>query len=163
MIKMYNAEVLSKFPVVQHFPFGSLFRWDPDPEAVRPPESVHTSNQPRRDDTASRSRNSAIMRSPLQDSTKAPWADPRLGNINQMGETQAPRMTRRQAPLISTNPRIASHVLASIQKPLSTVGIDDCADAKPHTISSAQPSRAENGKNSDGQSMPPPTKAPWAK
>ncbi|KAL2266065.1 hypothetical protein VTJ83DRAFT_5417 [Remersonia thermophila] len=33
MIKMFNAEVLSKFPVVQHFPFGSLFSWDPDPEA----------------------------------------------------------------------------------------------------------------------------------
>jgi len=27
MVKIYNAEVLSKFPVVQHFPFGSLFRW----------------------------------------------------------------------------------------------------------------------------------------
>lgn len=33
MIKMYNAEVLSKFPVVQHFPFGLLFSWDEDPEA----------------------------------------------------------------------------------------------------------------------------------
>ncbi|OAA56027.1 Phosphotyrosyl phosphatase activator, PTPA [Cordyceps fumosorosea ARSEF 2679] len=33
MIKMYNAEVLSKFPVVQHFSFGSLFSWEKDPNA----------------------------------------------------------------------------------------------------------------------------------
>lgn len=36
MIKMYNAEVLSKFPVVQHFPFGSLFSWENDPNAQNP-------------------------------------------------------------------------------------------------------------------------------
>jgi len=28
MLKMYSAEVLGKFPVVQHFPLGSIFSWE---------------------------------------------------------------------------------------------------------------------------------------
>lgn len=52
---MYNAEVLSKFPVVQHFRFGSLFSWEPQPNAAPPPASVHTSSQPSKEDVHSSS------------------------------------------------------------------------------------------------------------
>jgi len=46
MIKMYLAEVLSKFPVVEHFPFGSLFLWERDPDAITPAATTHVDSQP---------------------------------------------------------------------------------------------------------------------
>ena len=104
MIKMYNAEVLSKFPVVQHFPFGSIFRWEKDPEARPPPPSTHTSSQPMRDpaDTHAPSLGRPAGAPPggAGPSTAAPWAkvpsQAPAGFVN--GVTQAPWAGRTPAP-----------------------------------------------------------------
>src|SRR4051812_24839617 len=91
MLKMYNAEVLSKFPVVQHFPFGSLFSWEKDPDAAEVAKSVHTSNQPSKSGTPT-ARSQPPLRNALADSgaqsTRAPW--PAVGMMPPTGGTTAP-------------------------------------------------------------------------
>jgi serine/threonine-protein phosphatase 2A activator len=78
MLKMYNAEVLSKFPVVQHFPFGSIFVWERDPTAAAIAQSVHTANQPSKPVAPTARPQAPPLRDPMSEiasqSTRAPWA-----------------------------------------------------------------------------------------
>ena len=70
MLKMWAAECLGKFPVVQHFPFGSMFRWETDPMAARQVESVHASQQPKSRDVPAPPPGVAAG----SGGTAAPWA-----------------------------------------------------------------------------------------
>jgi serine/threonine-protein phosphatase 2A activator len=145
MIKMYNAEVLSKFPVVQHFPFGSLFSWEEDPNAPPPPSTVHTTSGPQtrfvEGPPAPTAGSSADYGS------RAPWAS----STGPVGATAAPWATSRGP--------------ASIPSTGTAPSLPDTSRMPPGPMA---PSRAPwaQGQPPTSSRQPPaniPTRAPWSK
>ena len=147
MIKMYNAEVLSKFPVVQHFRFGELFSWERDPDAPDAvPPSVHVASQPAKESLGGVSvAEKGVARGvpTPQEGTKAPWATGAMPAAAVIGEgTKAPwAVGSRSTPIGRAVP---STRVSGAERRLR------------------DPTTEDGGAGGIGR-MPPPTRAPWAK
>lgn len=146
---MYNAEVLSKFPVVQHFPFGSLFSFERDPTATPPPTTAHSTSGPQGRPVAPDAGNSTApaSRPSVETGTRAPWA-------------AAGAPTRVPPP---AGPTAAPWAATRRDGPSGTASLPDTSRLPPGSMA---PTRAPWA---SAQPAPPPpeldgaTKAPWAK
>lgn len=156
---MYSGEVLSKFPVVQHFPFGSLFSWDQDPTATAPATSVHTSNQPSTNSTGSASSQAPTRRTP-QDATSVPWAGQSADLPPSAVHTAAPwvgKVILTPTTAAATERHIPPQIPA--KAPWSGSDTRSLVRGMPTT----QAPWATEASSPNAGSMPPPTRAPWAK
>ncbi|RMZ68401.1 serine threonine- phosphatase 2A activator 1 [Pyrenophora seminiperda CCB06] len=162
MIKMYNAEVLSKFPVVQHFPFGSLFPFTPDPAAKQIQATVHTASQPKASSSSSSSSSSSTT-------TQPPLRDA-------LADSSAPATTRplppsqQQGNATTAAPWAGKNTLRQSHPPGSVLGprIPGTTTAQGPNVPSGpdQPTKAPWASRTPAPPPPPPgsgTVAPWAK
>lgn len=175
---MYNAEVLSKFPVVQHFPFGSLFSWTADPNAPQIRSSVHTSSQPKAvtpSNSAPTSRRTGpqssrdpqrALRDPLAESSlmstpQPPLRDPMASGGN-MPMTAAPwaKAAGPHVPTGSNQPTRAPWMSSTRAPP--PLGANTARLSRPGTGATVPSDRGELAAMSEGDDGLASMRAPWA-
>lgn len=157
---MYSGEVLSKFPVVQHFPFGSLFSWDQDAAAIAPIMSVHAMSQPSTNNMSSASTGQTSTRRAPQDTKSAPSAGQSQAIQSPAVQTAAPwagKSTRPSSTITATGRQISPQVSMKAPWP----GSDTRASVQGMPLTQAPWAMGANNPNI--RSMPPPTREPWTK
>ncbi|KAJ4349401.1 Serine/threonine-protein phosphatase 2A activator 1 [Didymosphaeria variabile] len=148
MIKMYNAEVLSKFPVVQHFPFGSLFAWERDPLAEEIQASVHTSSQPKTN--APTARPQPALRDPLAEPSTQTTKMPTSGTAAPWASARIP--ARAQGPAVPAGPN----------QPTRAPWASSTSLPPPGGTTTAPWARPGAAASSTTRGTVPSTRAPWA-
>jgi serine/threonine-protein phosphatase 2A activator len=148
MIKMYHAEVLSKFPVVQHFPFGSLFAWERDPLAKEIQASVHTSSQPKSNPPTARPQ--PTLRDPLADANAQTTKMPMSGTAAPWASSRVP--SRAQGPAVPAGPNQPTRAPWASATPV----------APPGGTTTAPWARPGAAASSTTRGTVPNTRAPWA-
>ena len=167
MIKMYNAEVLSKFPVVQHFKFGSLFSWEQDPNAAPSPTSIHASSQPIREGAGLSLENASARSAHVPgEGTKAPWASKPASTSGMIPGVGTAAPWARGSPLAGMNGTAAPWankptITGGTGLPPSRFPTASARESRP--VSEQTQMTSKSGDKESGASMPPPTRAPWAR
>lgn len=154
---MFNAEVLSKFPVVQHFAFGSLFSWDPDPDAAKhAQQTTHLANQPLGTPRSALGEPmTSVPAAAARAGTAAPWA-----NATSMPTPSGPGIPYTRAPFA----RPGNGPLPAL-RPMRLNPVDRRArDAmKTQDGGAASCPALGGGKRGTAAAQVSLTRAPWAK